>query len=184
MAKKCKNPNCKIEFIPVRTLQMVCSPKCAIEYAMIQAEKKKRKIAVEKNREIKKQKDAIKSRGDWLREAQAAFNTWIRLRDNDLPCISCGVVKASFDAGHYRARSVSPELRFNPENTHKQCVRCNQHLHGNLIEFRRGLIARIGADRVEWLEGKHDPAHYSIEDIKEIKIKYMSLAKELRKKIQ
>ncbi|MFK5282538.1 hypothetical protein ACI3PL_23545 [Lacticaseibacillus paracasei] len=36
---------------------------------------------------------------------------------------------------------------------------------------------------VEWLEGPHEPKHYSADDLKEIKAKYTALARELEKQI-
>jgi len=133
-------------------------------------------------RELMAEKERIKSRGDWMKEAQAAFNKWIRARDIDQPCISCGSHnRSAWDAGHYRTTAAAPELRFNEFNNNKQCVQCNQHQHGNLIEYRIGLIKKIGIDRVEWLEGPHEPAKYTIEQLKEIKAKYSRLARELLK---
>lgn len=121
-----------------------------------------------------------------MKEAQAAFNAWVRARDEavGLPCISCGsLARKSWDAGHYRARSVAPSLRFHPDNVHRQCVQCNQHQHGNLIDFRIGLVKRIGLERVEWLEGQHPPAKYTIPELQEIKAKYRKLTRELMKEM-
>jgi hypothetical protein len=69
------------------------------------------------------------------------------------------------NAGHYRTVGSSPELRFNEENCHIQCEHCNSHLSGNIIEYRKRLIAKIGIDRVEWIEGKHEPLKLSIDEI-------------------
>ena len=85
-----------------------------------------------------------------LEKAQKVFNAWIRNRDKDKGCISCGgpVENAGhyFSAGHYSA------LRLNEMNVNGQCIRCNKHLHGNLINYRKGLIDRYGAEKVELLE--------------------------------
>ena len=98
-----------------------------------------------------------------------------------MPCISCGsLARTSWDAGHYRARSVAPALRFHPDNVHRQCVQCNQHQHGNLIDFRIGLVKRIGIERVEWLEGQHEPVKYIIPELEEIKAKYRRLRREFQ----
>jgi hypothetical protein len=40
-------------------------------------------------------------------------------------------------------------------------------------------LKRIGADEVARLEGPQEPKQYSIEDLKEIKAKYMKLTKGL-----
>jgi hypothetical protein len=123
----------------------------------------------------------LKSRADWLKEAQAAFNRFIRLRDHDKPCISCGRNhQGQWHAGHYRSVGACPELRFEELNVHKQCAPCNDHLSGNIVEYRRGLIERIGIDLVEWLEGNRDAKKYTIEEIKAIKAEYTSKANELK----
>lgn len=181
--KKCRNPSCKQEFQPTRPLQVACSIQCAVAISRIKNEQNRRTEATRERKERRSAKERLKTRGDWLREAQAAFNRYIRIRDTGLPCISCDKPDSGArDASHYRARSVSPELRFNEDNCHAACVKCNQHMHGNLIEYRIRLIRKIGLDKVEWLESQHEPAKYSIEDLKEIKEKYGRLARELMKR--
>jgi len=54
---------------------------------------------------------------------------------------------------------------------------------GNLIAYRRGLVEKIGVDRVEWLEGPHEPKKYTREQIIEIKKKYSKMRRELEKLI-
>ena len=170
-AKVCKQ--CKAEFEPARPLQVCCGPKCAVERATHQRSKKDRA-------ELRIAKERLKSRGDWAREAQTAFNAYIRARDKDKPCISSGVMQATWDAGHYRSVGSCPSLRFCELNVHKQSVHDNQYLHGNLISYRRGLIERIGQDKVDWLEGPHEPKHYSIEELKKLKQTYKQKLKELK----
>jgi hypothetical protein len=132
-------------------------------------------------KEYRSAKQKMKSRADWLREAQAAFNRYIRLRDHDKPCISCGRQhQGQWHAGHYRSVGACPELRFEELNVHKQCAPCNDHLSGNIVEYRRGLIERIGIDRVEWLEGNHAAKKYTIEEIRAIKAEYTRKAKDVR----
>lgn len=126
-------------------------------------------------------KAKLKTRRDYEREAQAVFNKWVRLRDADQPCISCGRFHTGkYDAGHYRSTGSNPALRFEPLNVHKQCVPCNQHKSGNVIEYRIRLLARIGEEKVNWLEGPHEPKHYTIDDLKAIKAKYAALVKEMK----
>jgi len=168
---------CKTEFIPRNSLQKVCGIECGITTA--------NKIRVRKERhELAVRKEAIKSRSDWLREAQAAFNAWIRKRDKGNSCISCNrSTGAKINAGHYLAVGSHPELRFNELNNNLQCEHCNTYLSGNQLEYRKGLIAKIGIEKVEWLESKHEPKKYTIEEIKEIKQKYKLKLKELQSKI-
>jgi len=85
-----------------------------------------------------------------LKKAQEAFNAFIRERDKDKGCISCdGPVQ---EAGHYFSQGHHSALRYNEVNTNGQCTRCNKWLHGNLINYRSGLIARYGEAKVLLLE--------------------------------
>lgn len=146
-------------------------------------------MAKRARRELKAYREKSKSRGEWLKEAQAAFNRFIRARDYDKPCISCGVTGTTkealtggyWDCGHYRSVGACPELRFEELNAHRQCKRCNSQLSGNVVEYRIRLIVRIGAAKVAWLEEEHPAKKYSIEDLKQIKKHYSKLANELEK---
>jgi hypothetical protein len=85
-----------------------------------------------------------------LSKAQAIFNAWVRDRDAAKGCISCG---GSIDhAGHYYSAGHYTALRFNPMNVNGQCLKCNNFLHGNLINYRKGLVKRYGEDEVNKLE--------------------------------
>lgn len=171
--RKCAN--CKAEFIPSRMGQKVCSVECAKSIAIKKREK------VEKAQDRQK-REAIKSRAEWAREAQSAVNAYIRQRDADKPCISCGRHhQGQYHAGHYLSRGAHPELTYDERNIHKQCQPCNTHLSGNQIEYRKGLIARYGLLYVEWLEGPHEPKKYTIADLKAIKAEYVAKLKELKK---
>ena len=154
-------------------MQTTCGIECAIAYGRKQQAKKDRV-------ETAKRKEKAKSRSDWMKEAQAAFNAYIRKRDEALPCISCGRHHTGqYHAGHYLSVGARPELRFCELNVWKQCQPCNTHLHGNLVLYRAELIRRIGIEKVEWLEGPHDPKKYSIDDLKAIKEEYKRKAREL-----
>jgi len=85
-----------------------------------------------------------------LKKAQEVFNKWIRERDKDKGCISCGGEVSQ--AGHYFSQGHHSALRYNEMNTNGQCVRCNMFLSGNLIKYRQGLVKRYGAAKVEQLE--------------------------------
>lgn len=145
--KTCKG--CGNKFEPVRPLQIACCPDCAYKVARINGGKKRAaQYRIDKKR--------LKSRADWLREAQASVNRYIRLRDAGKPCISCGRHhQGQYHAGHYRSVGACPELRFELNNIHAQCAPCNNHLSGNIVAYRQGLIQKIGVGMVEWLESSH-----------------------------
>ena len=149
-----------------------CSPPCALEWVKLERERKERK-------DTRKRKEALKTRTQWLKEAQIEFNRFIRQRDADLPCISCGRHARNYDAGHYRTVGAAPQLRFDEENVHKQCIHCNQYKSGNLLEYRIGLLAKIGPVAVERLELDHSIKKWTIDDAKAIKAHYRARLVEL-----
>jgi hypothetical protein len=85
-----------------------------------------------------------------LQKAQLVFNAFIRERDKDKGCISCG--SEVTQAGHYFSAGHHSGLRFNEMNTNGQCTRCNCFLSGNLIKYRSGLIKRYSEGKVILLE--------------------------------
>ena len=111
--------------------------------------------------------------------AQKAFNAYVRARDYGSPCISCGKM-TELQAGHYRSVGSSPELRFEESNAHLQCVRCNRDLSGNAVAYRKRLLLKIGAEKLDWLEGPHAAKLYTIEDLKQIAASYRRKCKELK----
>lgn len=173
--KECKI--CRGLYSPSKQMQKVCGYLCAQAYAKGVRARSERAKAIKQARETRLK---LKTRQDYQREAQTEFNKFVRLRDADLPCISCGRFhQGKYDAGHYRSVGSNPALRFDEANCHRQCVPCNQHKSGNAIEYRMGLLIRIGAEEVERLEGPHEPKHYSADDLKEIKLAYRAKWKAL-----
>lgn len=187
--KKCRVATCRASFVPSRMGQAVCSPACAMIDAPRHEPKARKALADIERKDIKVRKEKLKTRADHLREAQAAVNEYVRMRDAHLPCISCDstpndndlMTGSRWDAGHYRSVGACPELRFEPLNIHRQCVKCNRNLSGNAVEYRIRLVQRIGAERVTWLEGLHAPCKYTVDEIKAIKAKYRAMTKELKK---
>lgn len=172
---------CKELFTPYYTsAQRACGFACAEEVAKRKRVKDEAKQKQVERKNLREAKLKIKPRSKWLAEAQAVFNKFIRLRDKDEPCISCGRFhEGQYHAGHYRSVGSSPELRFNELNCHKQCSVCNNYLSSNAVNYRIGLVRKIGIKNVEALEGKHDPLKLTIDEIKVIKEKYKLKCKEL-----
>ena len=187
--KTCKNPACRASFVPQRLGQNVCNYTCGLAIKDVHQEKARKSLAQVERREIKVCKEKLKSRSDHLREAQAAVNEYVRVRDAHLPCISCDsmpndndlMTGSRWDAGHYRSVGACPELRFEPLNIHRQCVKCNRNLSGNAVEYRIRLVLRIGVDKVAWLEGPHEARKYTVEEIKAIKAEYRAKTRELKR---
>jgi len=182
--KKCKVPYCRAIFEPRTPLQSVCSPKCAGIWAGILREKKELLQKKEARKEYREAKLKMKRRGEWKSDAQDIINLWIKLRDYFEPCISCGKHRNAYDAGHYLARSIRPELAFHEDNIHKQCVYCNNYNKGvGSAGYRPNLIKKIGIEKVEELEKPHPPAHHTIEFYQGIISTYKQKIKERKKEL-
>jgi len=155
-----------------------CCHAHAIEFARERSAKVRERKARSESRQRKLD---VKPTGYWMKKAQASFNAWVRARDGGQPCISCGRHhQGQNHAGHYRPAGSNPELRFEPDNCHLQCAPCNSHLSGNLTAYRPALIAKIGLERVEWLEGTHEPKRYRREDYQAIEVEYKAKLKKLQ----
>ncbi|WP_223429993.1 recombination protein NinG [Pseudomonas sp. GL-B-26] len=178
--KRCKV--CKAMFTPARDFQAVCGEiACAIAHAPANQVRARKALADVERREIKVRKEKLKSRAEHLKDTQIAFNAWVRERDAQLPCISCGRHhQGKYDAGHYRTVGSNPALRFEPLNCHRQCSPCNTHKSGDIVNYRIELVKRIGADKVDWLEGPHEPKRYTIEELKTIKAEYRAKTREFK----
>lgn len=185
--KKCKAKGCGVVFSPARSFQCWCSPDCAVLIAREKKEQNESKQAREQRRQDKAKREKLKTRSDWMKEAQREFNRYIRLRDHKLDCICCGRPLSSgptggdYDAGHYRSVGSAPHLRFDEANCHAQRKQCNRWGAGRAVDYRIGLIHRIGVDRVEAIEADQAPKHYTIEDLKQIRDTYRAKGKELEK---
>ena len=180
MAKlnKRKCIHCKTVFQKQQPLQSACSYKCAIAHAKELEEKKKRREWMKRKKQLRFETMTHK---DYLKLLQIAFNTFIRHRDERKGCISCGtsLLGKKFDAGHYRSVGSSPHLRVDENNCHGQCVHCNRDQHGNLIEYRKRLIKRIGIQEVERIENYQSDLKLSIPEIQELTKHYKEKTKEL-----
>ncbi|PVZ56543.1 hypothetical protein C9422_18645 [Pseudomonas sp. B1(2018)] len=181
-AKICKNPACTASFVPMRLGQAVCDFACGLAIKDVNQEKARKALADMGRKELRAAKEKVKSRAEYMKDAQTAFNAWVRERDAKLPCISCGRHhQGKYDAGHYRTVGSNPALRFEPLNCHRQCSPCNTHKSGDIVNYRIELVKRIGAELVEWLEGPHEPKRYSIEDLKTITAEYRAKTRELKR---
>lgn len=168
--------------------QTLCSNvDCAIGYAEKSASKR---VALESKAERKvtrERKEKLKPRREWIKDVQKVFNTWVRLRDQlaGHACISSGRPLDwsgnAVDAGHYRSTGSAPHLRFDERNVHAQSKHDNNWKSGAAVDYRIGLIKRIGLEAVEALEADNTPRHYTIDQLKELKAHYAMKCKELVK---
>jgi hypothetical protein len=144
----------------------------------VKRERSERRLALAETRE---KLQAIKPLTKYAHEAQAVFNQYIRARDENLPCISCGKHHTGqYHAGHYRTRGSAGHLRFSEDNCHKQCAPCNNHLSGNIVNYRPRLIEKIGIERVAALENNNQTHKWTKEELIQIKHTYKQKLKQLK----
>jgi len=163
--RKCKT--CKEYFRPENEGQLICmNAECAIPFA--------KEVIAKENR-----KAAKKSRQNTIfklkRRAEIACNRYIVKRDQGYPCISCGYIWVSPNvgrgqqAGHWKSVGERQDLRYNEDNIHLQCDRCNLHKGGGIHPgYRPNLVKRVGLEKVEQLESNNVPRKYSEDDLREI----------------
>lgn len=169
-------------------------PGCIDGYAEAQAAKADRtraktdRMAAKVDKaETRQRKEAIKRIPDLTKEAQIAFNSFIRERDRQAghACISSGRPLDwsgnQVDAGHYRSTGAASHLRFHEDNCHAQSKHDNKFLAGNAVEYRSRLIARIGLARVESLEANNTPVKWTRDQLREIRDTCRAKTKELKK---
>lgn len=184
--KRCKV--CRADFFPARPLQIACSPTCAHAYAARVAEKKEKDQRKAEGQQTRAKREAMKTLPELTKEAQFAFNAFIRERDRraGYPCISSGrplrwgEFGGAVDAGHYRSTGSAPHLRFNEDNCHGQTAQDNRHGAGRAVEYRLGLIARIGLARVEALESDNRVHKWTRDDLRAIRDAYRAKLKALK----
>lgn len=160
--------------------QKYCLSKMECIKAHVEHSKKLQKKAWDQKK--KQIKDDLKTTTDYLKEAQYWFNKIIRERDKDKPCISCGVSLQGrkYDAGHYFSQGGHSAVRYHVNNCHAQCVKCNRDLSANLIEYRKGLIERIGeAKLMELYELAYQERKYDIEELKKMIQEYKKIYKDM-----
>lgn len=190
-----KHRNCKVcneRFKPAAIYEWWCCEEHKIEYAvLVMKERRKQNYDNEIKQRQERQKEDRKQlkvrrinaqpKSYWIKQAQQAVNAFVRARDSNLPCVSCGTHSAAqWDAGHYRTTAAAPQFRFDPRQIQKQCSVCNQHKSGNIVPYRVELIKRIGIETVEAIENNHERRSYSIEELKGIRDYYRLELKRLK----
>ena len=113
------------------------------------------------------------------RECWKLFSRYVRLRDCLLTtesleygeCISCGatVRLSEAHAGHYIHNKLS--TYFDEQNVNLQCAACNTFRHGNLIEYRHGLIEKYGEGVPEEIEARSriEKRRFTIQELEDLK---------------
>ena len=199
-------PHCRAKLGPGQRIHAACIPGYADAQeakAKRTAEKQARAEAKVQRADIKRRKEAQKSRGEWLAEAKAAIQGSRRLEElaKGRGCMSCQRSRQEvesgpwrpggyWDGGHFKSKGAFPELALEPLNIWLQCKSCNAGSgkyarKGYTVNaaFEANLAATEGQALVDWLNGPHEPKHYDIDDLKAIKATHTARQRELKREI-
>lgn len=206
MAERHKQPKrrckiCREWFHPRFPNEQWCCPEHGAQYGIMLREKEKLKAEQRRRKETQQERRSLKIRkaellpaSHFKQQAQQAFNSFIRARDHNQPCISCGETNppdlhgGQWDCGHYLSVGAHEELRFEERNAYRQCKSCNggsgRYARKNKTvsqQYRERLIQRVGQAVVDWLEGPHEMTNYRKDDYIRIRDEYRAKARALIK---
>lgn len=135
--------------------------------------------------ELGNQKKEREKLGNLLINIRDICHKYIRKRDEFKPCISCGTIyNTNFQAGHFFKAEKFSNLKFNENNIHGQCKRCNMFEDGNESGYRVGLIHRYGNEfltNLNALSGdyKKNTFHWDREELEKLRGYYNQKLREL-----
>jgi hypothetical protein len=171
---------CRELFAPRSMTHKACKPECAEEVAKQVAAKQRVKAEKVERAEVRRLKEEQKGIKYHLKKTEALVNLFVRLRDKLDGCISCHMPShydGIWHASHFKSVGSNSALRFNTWNIHKACEQCNRFKAGNIAEYEKRLVLKIGAVRVEWLKNHERVRKFDVEWL-------MRLAAIMRRKIK
>lgn len=179
---------CRGEYIKRSMGHKVCGPRCAEALALEVRNKSERKAAAAERVKDRATREKLKTRQQWLKEAETVVNRYVRLRDQweHLGCISCDRGpnwQGQWHASHYKAVGANSALRYNLWNIHRSCSICNNHLSGNIAAYTKRLPAKIGQERFDWLETQNQSVKYEIDYLKRLKAVFAKKCRRMEKRI-
>lgn len=190
MLRRTRCPHCKAKLLTGQRIHPECidawSERQAAK-ARAKSEREARARAKVDRAQTRARRRALETIPELIAAADRAFMAWVRERDRlaGHACISSGKPLDwsgnQVDAGHYRSRGAASHLRYDPRNCHAQSKYENRHRAGNAVEYRKGLIERIGLAEVEALEADNEPHHWTREELREIAARFRRFKRELEK---
>lgn len=197
MLKPIKQTKCKIcrtPFTKRNISHKVCSVECS---AILGKEINDKKL-------LKEEVEAIKINNDFQKAKQVNSDTkklnadfentktqtheYVRLRDEGKNCSSCDVLwNKEFQACHFYKAETNSSIRFDLDNIHGGCKRCNLFLDGNFEGYSLRLPKVLGKERFAALTarfelGKKFTKQWTRTELKEIRQNVSKLKRELRNK--
>lgn len=163
---KCAVKTCRTEFVKPQPFVNWCSAECG---AVLGMEKlSKQRAAKEKAERIearRKAEDGM-SLQDRLKATEKLVNRYVVLRDRFDGCISCYMPShydGAWHASHFKSVGSNSAMRFNLWNIHKGCAQCNLFKSGNIAEYEKRLVLKIGQERVDWIKCQNRSRVYTHE---------------------
>lgn len=182
-------PHCRKRLEPNERIHKACIEPWA-EALQAKADRvnarKARELAKLDRALVRERKAALKTIPDLIKEAQHAFNAFIRERDKDKPCICCNrplgeaEIGGAYDCGHFRSTGSAPHLRFDERNAHAQRKHCNRYGAGRAVDYRVGLVARIGRQAVEALESDNAIHRWTRDELIQIRDTYRAKVRTMK----
>lgn len=163
-----KIPTCAVcgdPFKPQRMGQAVCGYRCAAKVPKIERKAEKAKDRASK--------EAQKTISQLESECRVIVQHIARIRDRNDGCISCHMgpnYSGVWHGSHYRAHGGCSSLQMHLWNIHKSCAQCNLFKGGNREGYVRGLVAKHGRERVEWLDCQPKSRKFSREYLQRFKV--------------
>ncbi len=178
--KRCKH--CRIKPV-LRPGAIACGPECAMALGD-EAKAKKARIAAKRERlDDIARRDNLRSNEDEADLTQSVVNGYVNVRDAGKPCISCDKPDVGVrNASHFKSRGSNSALRFNLWNIHSACYSCNMKKGGNIHGYRPRLEAKIGADKVEWLDNHPRSREYSKEYLRRMRAIFAKKTRRLQRR--
>ena len=187
--RKCpvKKGGCGASFRPLRAGQMACMGEgCAVAVgAWLKASKAKAAHAADV-KQTREKLEALKTLPTLKKEAQKAFNEWVRLRDAGKGCFVCGStlvlggLGGGFDAGHIRSRSQADHLRMDERNVFGQCKPCNAAGSTKDHEMRAAADRVLGPEVAAELYADNRVIKWTRDGLREIRDTYRAKARQLK----
>lgn len=178
--RRCKN--CKkyaMDYIVIN-LSAFCNTECAIAYS--REPKAQEEAYKERTRKLKQTFEQTDLR-TWRNRARKACHDFIKYRDRADGCISCGKTNATWHAGHFIPDGRNSQLRYHPQNIHKQCAQCNLYNGGNLTAYEEALRVKIGNKAVDWLKAQGTARRWTVDELKLITHWYKTKLKTLKTEV-
>lgn len=176
--KKCRCGNIYVQFNSL-TKCVECQVQIALASVTPGTPQYKKKVSQAK-RDFKAKYDI----SWWKKTAQDACNGYIRHRDANKNCVTCGepnMPSQQWDAGHMRSVGAHSMLRYCEQNINGQHNQCNTK-NNDISSYKSELQKRYGAAIVEWLSVDYPVYKWRIEDLMAITLYYRNMLRILQGK--